>query len=536
MRLSPPAGFVGTFSSDDLARDVYSETAGVLRIRPKAVACPQTVADVQRLCAWASQNGIALVPRGSGSSMAGGAVGEGVIVDLHALKSRLTIDRAWNRAAVSSAVTCAALVHAAQAEQLTFPVQPSSAAFATLGGMVATNAAGPQSFFYGSMRPWVHALECVFADGTRATIRRGELRHESPSLERWRLVAPQLRERAAAIPPRRVRKDSSGYALDAFAESGDLVDLLVGSEGTLAFFTEITLDLCPVPNVTTTVVASFRSVEALARATALAREARATTCEFLDATFLQIAQRNGDDGAEGVLLLDIEDESTEAARARAQALASALTRAGATSVRLGTDEHEREELWSLRHAASPILARLDKHVRSMQIVEDCCVPPNHFARYLRGVRDALSDAGLPGVIFGHAGDAHVHVNALVDMRDADWKMRIQHLFHTVTGLIGNLGGTLSGEHGDGRLRSLASEELSLPGAKEIFRTIKNTFDPAGVLNPGVKVPSSELSPFDKIKYDPSLAPLHPTAAAILEAIERERNYSASRLEMVSRTG
>lgn len=535
----PPIGFRGVFRADDDARAAYSESAGILRAMPRAVAVPADAADLQALCAWATESRIPLVPRGSGSSMAGGAVGDGVIVDAHALRAIGPVDQAWHRVDAGAAATIQAVDDAARAVGLRFPVDPSSAAFATVGGAVATNAAGARTMRFGAMRPWVRALDCVFADGTRVRLTRDDEPRVGPILTRWHAEREALRARARALAPRDVRKDSSGYGVHDFAASGALLDLLVGSEGTLACFAGVTLDLLPLPAATASLLASFPTLEGAVHGAALAREGSAIACELLDATFLRVAARGGTlpvpPGAESVLLVELEGERAEACAARAEALATAWRRAGATLVEVGIDPAAQAALWALRHAASPILARLDPNIRSMQVVEDGCVPPHRLPDYVRGVREALAAEDLEGVLFGHAGDAHVHVNALVDVRDPRWEARVRGLFARVVALTASLGGTMAGEHGDGRLRSGALGRFWSAEALDLFRSIKDVFDPAGILNPGVKV-GAVADPLAGIKYDPTRPLGSARAARVLAQVESGRRYADFRLELLDRTG
>ncbi|MBK8250337.1 MAG: FAD-binding oxidoreductase [Gemmatimonadetes bacterium] len=539
--MNHPTGFRGTFRTDQLAREAYSESAGILRVVPLAVAVPVDVEDLQRLCAWASREGQPLIPRGSGSSMAGAAVGPGVIVDLHRLRTAPSIEPSWQRAHAGTAITRAQLDAAARAHGLRFPVDPSSGAFCTLGGMVACNAAGARTLAFGATRSWVHAVECVFADGTSARVARGQVaRPSDPApLQRWWSEAQALRAAAARLPAPAVRKQSSGYGLHDFARSGDLVDLLVGSEGTLAFFTSLELDLAPLPGATATLLGAWPTIEGAVHAAALAREAGAVACELLDATFLRVAARGRtlpvDAATESVLLVELEGASAGDVTARGEALQDAWRRTGASSVQLGVDPESEEALWALRHAASPILARLDPHVRSMQVVEDGCVPPERLGDYQRGVRAALAAAHLDGVIFGHAGDAHLHVNALVDVRTAGWREAVQALFRSVAELTLRLGGTMAGEHGDGRLRTPVLADFWSDDALALFRGLKTLFDPAGVLNPGVKVVAA-VDAWATIKYDPQLPALAPRVRALLDRVELERRWEESRLELLDATG
>src|SRR6185437_264954 len=171
--ITTPADFRGTFRTDDDARAVYSEAAGIARATPRAVAVPVDADDLTALVRWAADSRTPLIPRGSGSSMPGGAIGDGVIVDLSRWRAVADVDVVQRTIVVGPGVLRAEVDRAAREHGLRFPVDPSSGAFCTVGGMASTNAAGSHSMHFGATRRWVRAIDCVFADGTRAEVRRG---------------------------------------------------------------------------------------------------------------------------------------------------------------------------------------------------------------------------------------------------------------------------------------------------------------------------------------------------------------------------
>jgi FAD/FMN-containing dehydrogenase len=512
---------------------VYSESAGIHRIRPSAIAVPADSDDLAALLDWARREGITLIARGSGSSMSGAAIGPGVIVDLSRWKDVGPIED--RRVVVGPGAICETVNMTAGKARLRFPVSPSSAAFCTIGGMTATNAAGAHTLAFGSMREWVTGIECQFADGTRTWVRRGQTQR-SGVLSALAWLAADPRTNAALLSARHegVRKESSGYATAKFAESADPVDLLVGSEGTLAFFTNVELGLLDLPGAVARLMGVFPSLASATEAAMAARESGAVACELLDKTFLDfVATASGkpiDPKTEAILLADAEGSDIDEAKATAQRVAAAFRRAGATEYRVAVDPAERDALWSLRHAASPMLARLSTQLRSMQFIEDGAVPPERLGEYVSGIRTALDSRAMRGVIFGHAGDAHVHVNPLVDVHAPDWREKTTSLLEEVTALVGALGGTLSGEHGDGRLRTPLLGSVWKPESLAAFAAVKRTFDPDGLLNRGVKTDAAD-EPFE-IKYDPALPPLPHGAVAALEKIESDRAYSNFRLDLI----
>jgi FAD/FMN-containing dehydrogenase len=538
MRLHPPAGFRGVFRRDDAARAVYSEAAGIGRIAPVAVAVPHDAEDVATIVRWAHDGGHAVIPRGSGSGMAGGAVGEGVVLDLSRLRRLGDAEATSRTIRADVGVTRGELDRRARATGLCFPVDPSSGEFCSIGGMVATNAAGAHSLRHGSTRPWVVALHCVFADGSAATIRRGAaLPGNIQSIARFERLRSSLLDASIRGSHPDVLKDSSGYALRVFQQTQDPVDLLVGSEGTLAVFTEVELALVPVPEARTSLFVAFRALEGAVDAAIAAREIGATACELLDRTFLRIAAGGNSPfpvaaGTEAVLLVDVESHDAPHAMREAERLRDVFRGFRASEAIVASGPSHDADLWSFRHAASPAIARMDPSLRSMQFIEDAAVPPRALAAYVLGVRRILDEAETPGVIFGHAGDAHVHVNPLVDIRRGNWRDRVERILMEVTDLVAALDGTPTGEHGDGRLRTPLLDRAWTPEERKRFALIKSAFDPSGILNPGVKIPLAGQRAIDLVKYDPALAPLPASARAALAVVERERAYARFRLDLL----
>ena len=541
-----PAGFHGIFRDDEPARAIYSEAAGIGRIIPAAVAVPQDADDVAALVKWAAKTRTALIPRGSGSSMAGGAIGAGVVVDLSRINHLSRIDTATRTVWADPGVLWSTLDVAARRRGLRFPVDPSSGKFCTIGGMVSTNASGARSLLHGPTRRWVNAVDCVFSEGDRAVVTRGD-----PAPERLSSVRRFMQEAHAEIvaadrknPIRHkgVLKESSGYAIHDYSANAELIDLLVGSEGTLAIIVAVQVKLAPVAAATTSVLASFGSLDEASRGAAAARDAGASACELLDATFLSYAAsvegkgggRRGAVGAAAILIAEAEGESEDAARAQAKRLEEIFRECGASAIETALTAEAEHELWELRHAASPILAALED-ATSMQFIEDGAVPPASLPAYVRGVRAALDSQKVPGVIFGHAGDSHVHVNPLLDLRDPDWRGKVESLLESIVSLTSQLGGTLAGEHGDGRLRTPLLDRVWSTEARRCFALVKTAFDPDGIFNPGVKIPLAGQKALGDIKYDPGLPPLPALVRESLDAIVRDRSYHEFRLSLVEKS-
>ena len=533
----PPPGFRGVFRSDLRARAAYAEAAGIYRILPAAVCLPADPADVAALVRWAGATGTALVPRGAGSAMGGGNVGDGVVVDLTRLPVRLGVRPAERVALTSANVTLADLNGAADRHGLRLPPDPSSGRWATLGGMLSTNAAGARSVRYGSVRRWVRAVELVTGDGETVTLRRGAPA-EPPTAAVARFAAdaaPAIRDAAAAVAQRfpRTRKNSSGYALDAWLGSGDLLDLVVGAEGTLGIVTGIEWQLDPVPAHRAGLRVGLRSLDDLVRVVAALLAGEPSAVELLDRTFLDLV-RDSDAGtgladAEAVVLVECERPDADSLRAAIEAAAAAV-RDRAASVDTALSARAAERLWAVRHAASPILASLPDDRRSLQIIEDACLPVERMGDYIRVVRRAASIRGIPVVIFGHAGDGHVHVNLLPSIGRAGWEETVAGVLEEVSSAVVRLGGTPSGEHGDGRLRASLLDRVYGAEIVELFRRVKRSFDPLGILAPGVILPSGE-PPIGRLKVGAAALALPDDIARALRDIERTGGYGRCRMDL-----
>ena len=235
-------------------------------------------------------------------------------------------------------------------------------------------------------------------------------------------------------------------------------------------------------------------------------------------------------GLEGLLLVEFERDTRAAARGVVGDAVRGL-KASTAHVATAVDRGGLERLWSVRKLASPALARLPPSQRSLQVVEDGCVPLERLAEYIAGVRTAAERCGVPVALFGHAGDAHVHVNALPDTTLPGWREALAGLFAAVTDLLVTLGGTPSGEHGDGRLRAGLLERFYGSEVMTLFRDVKRAYDPGAILNPGVILPSPEWAPLADLKVGADAAPLPDDIAARLREVERAATWAVPKVEL-----
>jgi FAD/FMN-containing dehydrogenase len=408
----------------------------------------------------------------------------------------LEVDAAARSAVAGVAVSGNAIEDAARKEGLRFPPLPSSADRCSLGGMLANNSAGARSFRYGAVRAWVEGVDVVLADG-----RFLDLDRESVDIEPFATLRRELTEEVGARMDTwpRVSKNSSGYALDRFLADGDPSQLLLGSEGTLCVFTGARLALALEPDDRAVVVLPLSSPVELIDGVRSGRAVNASAAEFFGDRFLAIADLSDlpavdrlAKGAWGLLVLELEGSRDDV-----DAGVTELTRqAGPGRSHAARSPKERAAVWAVRHRASPRIAEMAGSRTSTQFVEDSVVPLAGLPDYLTGLDRILSDAKLDAVVFGHAGDGNVHVNPLVDFRDPLWRSQVTRVLEDVVDLVRDLGGTLSGEHGDGRVRAPFLERVWGATWTEAFRSVKKRLDPHETLNPGVVLPLPGQDPLD----------------------------------------
>ncbi len=482
---------------------------------------PSGLEGLRAVVGWAFEERIALIPRGGGTGMPGGNVGPYLTVEVGpGFQDIEWVDEGRGRLRAGAGVVAADAERFAREAGFTLPFLPSSRRLCRIGGMVANNAAGARSFRHGATAASVTGVEGLFAWGDPFRVGAGAT---EPDVF-WELRSRLERTLAATVPDGRmlpdwprVRKNASGYALDRYLPQGDPAQLLAGSEGTLALITHVELHLVPEPEARGLIVLAARSLSDLERIAELAAELGTETCEFLGRRFLHISGIAGGAGpgparadprvrslaeaAEALVLIEVAGSTEEVDAGISAVRTEGGPRALGSLVARDPDEIER--LWELRHSASPMIAQEAVRGRfSMQFIEDSVVPPGALGSYLSGLDRILESAGLDAVTFGHAGDGNVHVNPLVDVYDPDWRERVRKALNGVTELVASLGGTLSGEHGDGRLRAPLLERIWGPRMMDAFRLVKEMLDPRGILNPGVILPLGGQDPLEGLRPKP----------------------------------
>ncbi|MEW6757555.1 MAG: FAD-linked oxidase C-terminal domain-containing protein [Acidobacteriota bacterium] len=511
---SPPEG---AFHTDSAHRAVYSRAACIYARRPAGVLYPKGEADLRWGIERARESGASLTLRGGGSGLAGQSVGTGIVADVSRwMASVVSVDEGAREAVVQPGVVLSDLNRLLNPKGLRFSPDPSSQDFCTLGGMLANNSKGARSVKYGTTLAHTRALSVLLADGERANLSRGFRAPEEYAHPALRRVAALIEEQRADILRRwpLSRANASGYNLKDCLGPGegvDLVPLFVGSEGTLGIVVEARLGLLGLPRRQDLVLLEFPDVAAAGQAVLDILPVGPSALEILDETFLQIIRMGYgafplpvSDSARCLLLVETDGEGVEEAADSMGAVLAAARAAGAVGETRASTPDERARIWAFRKAASPLLNRGRGRLKSLRFIEDGAVPTQAIPAYLKGVAEILAARDIQVVIFGHAGDGNFHVNPFMDLTDPAHFREMPRIAREVAELLASLGGALSGEHGDGRLRTPFLPLVYGP-LTDLFRRIKLALDPEEIFNPGIIAPA-EAEPMEAgTRFHPAYA-------------------------------
>ncbi|WP_370452275.1 FAD-binding and (Fe-S)-binding domain-containing protein [Dietzia sp. ANT_WB102] len=494
----------------------YSYDASNYRVVPTAVLFPRSEAEVAAALAVCHRLGVPAIARGGGTSMAGNAIGTGVVLDLSRHLNRvLAVDEAARTVTAEAGTVLTALraaVHVATGDRLTFAPDPSSQSRACLGGAIGNDACGNHSVRHGRTADHVEALQLVTADGLRLTATRTGVEATDPAdpaaTARAEHLTAQLRDLAAdhlaAIRTElgRIPRQVSGYHLrHLLPEEGfDVARSLVGSEGTCAIVTAATMRVVPRAVRTGLAVVGYADVVDAARDVPAILRYRPTAVEGIDEVIVEtMRQRRGTDSVADLpqgsawLFVELDDEvdsTGEGLDARVAELADELTRDGhALDVLVVNDPVTRADLWRVREDGAGLSSRLTDPAtgattESWPGWEDSAVPPERLADYLAEFRDLLARHELTGVMYGHFGAGCMHIRITFDLRSDDGRTVFRAFCTEAARLAVRHGGSLSGEHGDGRARSELLPVMYSPEMLDAFDRFAHIWDPTGLLAPG----------------------------------------------------
>ncbi len=519
-------GFKGELLTDKAVRTIYSTDASEYRQMPMAVAFPWDGDDIQALIEFARVHGVPLIPRGAGTSLAGQVVGQGIVVDVSRYMSKLLeVNQKEGWARVQPGIVWAELNKKLEPYGLLFGPETSSGTRCTLGGMVGNNASGLHSLVYGSTRDKLMEVSGFLSDGSYVTF--GELTKEEffnklslDTLEGkiYRQIYNLLKQDSTQAlirdnyPDPDVHRRNTGYALDLLLDTEpfggqgkfNFARLLAGSEGTLMFFTEFKLKLLPRPPRHRAVVAVHLSdLQQAFYANLIALEFNPSAVELMDNVVLELTKDNpeqrknrffvkGDPGA--LLIVEFMADTKEEIVDIAQRMEQAMRKEGYGYYFPIIWDKDISRVWKLRNAGLGVLPNLYGKARPVSVIEDTAVAPKYLPDYIREVDEVLKKYNTSCVYYAHIGSGELHLRPVLNLRDPQDLKKFRSIAYDVAALVRKYRGSLSGEHGDGRLRGELIPFFYGQEIYQMFRQIKDTWDPQHIFNPGKIV---DTPPMDK---------------------------------------
>lgn len=506
---------LGEVITSDDARKYFSTDGGVFTVTPSVIVYPRNENDVRKTARFTWQLAergrvIPITARGAGSDQAGAAVGSGImmvfpahmnkIVEFDGRKGTLTVEPGANYGKVQQTL---------HTHGRFLPPYPSSIEFCTLGGAVANNAAGEKTLKYGSTRDFVAGLRVVLANGEVIETRRLNKREVSKKMglstfegEIYRNLDKLLEENKDIVNSihLNVTKNSAGYDIvDVKQKNGsfDLTPLFVGSQGTLGIVTEATFNTAPYNPETVLIAAFFDDINVAKDVVLELRNLPETpsALEVVDENLLTFLDTHNPNQLKNIvdkpfhkLIVLIEfDNINDRIRKRMAKRAIKILNKYDVEYQMETETEAKERLWKIRHSAAAVIAHTEGNTKALPIVEDGIVPVERFSEYLEGVYKIFDRLGLKVAIWGHAGNANLHMQPFLDLSQVGDRQKVFKIIDDYYNLVISLGGSTSGEHSDGRLRAPYLEKLYGKEVYQLFCKIKQIFDPYGTLNPGVKV-------------------------------------------------
>jgi FAD/FMN-containing dehydrogenase/Fe-S oxidoreductase len=511
---------MGEVRFDEAARVLYATDASPYEIKPYGVVLPKTREDIRRTLEVARRYKLPVLPRGGGTSLAGQTVGRAIVVDVSKYLDRvLEFSETARTVKVEPGVVRDNLNLYLKPFKLQFTPDVSTTNRANIGGMVANNSAGTRSIKYGKTVDQVVSMTVMLADGTVTEFREltGAELHEklrAPGLEGeiYRTVHRLVREHEAEIHARfpKVMRRVGGYNLDEL--TGDkpfnLAKLVAGSEGTLAFILDVTLRLSPIPAHKCLALLHFDTLEKSLRAVQHINHHGPSAVETLDDTLLELGLQNPNlapllswlqGRPAAVLMVEFDGESEQEMLAGLQSLQADPTVAElAYALHVAYGPQEQAEVWEVRKGGLGVFNTMKGAAKPVPLIEDAAIPPESLAEYIPAVAAICAKHGVKMVSYGHASVGVIHVRPVLDLKTREGIEAFRKISEETFELVRRYGGSWSGEHGDGLIRSYKNRELFGDTLYEAFRELKRAFDPEGLFNPGKIVDAPPIT--DNLRY------------------------------------
>ncbi len=526
----------GGLFTDSTLRKLYATDASAYREMPMGVVIPKSEKDLKTIIRFAAGHDIPLIPRAAGTSLAGQVVGNGLVVDISNLNKILEINEKEHWVRVQPGVIRDVLNFHLQPYGLFFGPETSTANRAMMGGMVGNNSCGSNSIVYGSTRNHLLSVKAILSDGSEAEFKALDKKgfeekckgiNVSGPLEQniYReindiLSDPENRKRIRdEYPKRSIPRRNNGYALDLLMEAGpfgerdepfNFCKLIAGSEGTLAFMTEIKLNLVPLPPKAKLLVAChFESINESLEANLIALKYGPLACELIDSYIIDctannISQREnrffikGSPGA--ILVVELSRDRIENAEKTAAEMIEAMKAAGYGyhfPILTGNDTNK---VWELRKAGLGLLSNIPGDAKPVPVIEDTAVDVQELPAYIREFNLILKKYKLSSVHYAHAGTGELHLRPILNLKKKEDTVLFRTILEEIAKLVKKYRGSLSGEHGDGRLRGEFIRFMLGEENYHLIRRVKDTWDPKHIFNPGKIVDTPPMNTF--LRYTP----------------------------------
>lgn len=516
---------------DDVTRYLYSTDASLYEIQPVGVVVARDKDDVVQAIRTAAKYGVTILPRGGGTSLAGQAVGQSLVIDCSKFMNRileLNVGEHWVR--VEPGLVRDELNQQIKHTGLHFAPETATSNRANIGGMIGNNSSGTRSIVYGKTVDHVLEVRAILSNGDEVLFNElspgeYEAKCQQQNLEGqiYREARRIVRENESAIRARfpQVMRRVGGYNLDELVgrENWNLSKILTGSEGTLACIVEAKLKLEPLPKATALLVVHFNDLLESLRAAGTILKHGPAAVELLDRVIIELAHSNLEINKiftfvqgkpHALLLVEFFGDSAGEARAKLAATETSLRQAGfgyAYVPALSPEEQAR--VWNVRKAGLGILQSMKGDAKPVAFIEDACVPVEVLPEYIEKVIGIVRRHGRDLSIYGHASVGVLHARPVLNLKRAEDVRILRQVSADVFDLVVRYGGAWSGEHGDGLVRSYLNEKFFGPKLYQAFRELKRAFDPPGLMNPGkiVEAPSLEenlrISPTYKTREIPT---------------------------------
>ncbi|MCJ7448191.1 MAG: FAD-binding protein [Bacteroidales bacterium] len=510
----------GDLYTDDLQRILYATDASSYRELPLAVTRPKDKEDIKKIIEFTRSIKSSIIPRGAGTSLAGQVVGSGIVIDVSKYMTAIVeFNRTEKWIVVEPGVILAELNKFLELHGLQFGPETSTANRCCMAGMVGNNSCGLHSLIYGSVRDHILEMDVILSDGSEVTFKEltGEEFHrkceENPgSLET--LIYRNIREILSnpvnrdeirkEFPHPELKRRNNGYALDALMDSDpfngngrkiNICRLLSGSEGTLAFTTRMKLNLVPLPSKKTGLIcAHFASLHDALKANILILKHNPAAIEMIDDFILNCTKDNIEQNKNRffikgepkiVLLVEILRDTTEEIKEAALSIERELAISGyGYHFPLYTGEEEMLKVWDLRKAGLGVLLNIPGEKRSVQVIEDTAVLPEFLPEYVAEFQQVLKKYNLSCAYYAHIATGELHLSPLLNLKDPADVDIYRNLAKDIAMLVKKYRGSLSGEHGDGRLRGEFIPLMLGEHNYRLLKELKRTWDPENILNPG----------------------------------------------------